>query len=373
MKKLLGMISLLTLALVISLPLSAGAAGGAKGKAPEPSPMAKPAPEPAPVVQPAPPAPAPEAGGVSVGVGDLRISGIFQAVGKFIHAKNNNTDTFDMKRARIFLIGSIVPDKVKYVFQGDAANSPWLLDARIIFVDALPSTDIQVGRFLPNYTYYMPQLVSKLDFIEYPLLTSTFAMWRQVGLQSTTKFSGGSFNFGLLNSSGLANSVDAHSYQNTWTDGDNWKSLLLRGNLNPSDNVQTSVYFVTSRERATATEPIGAGEYWTVAKAGGFLKVSGNGLTTIIEGLFAKEGRFKGYAVYAQAGYKPSDKVEALVRFDMLDPYINDSLHIRPTLGINYYISGTDAMIYLNYFIDKYSTAGSNAVHTVEAQAQVAF
>jgi hypothetical protein len=292
-----------------------------------------------------------------------------------------------MKRARIFLIGSIIPDKIKYVFQGDAAQIvklttdasgndaavPWLLDARIIFVNALPSTDIQVGRFLPNFTYYMPQLVSKLDFIEYPLLTSKFGMFRQVGLQSTTKFSGGSFNVGLTNSSGLEDDPEAPHYMNTWTDSDNWKSLLLRGNINPSDNVQTAVYLVTSREKSSAGGVVGDGPYWTVMKAGGFLKVSQSGLNAILEGLFANEGRYRGYSVYAQAGYKPSDKVEALVRFEVYDPKIMNSCQLRPTIGLNYYISGTNAAIYLDWFMDKYMASGSNATQTVEAQAQVAF
>ncbi|MCX5867342.1 MAG: porin [Proteobacteria bacterium] len=394
MKSIFSLGSILGLAMLVALPVTVRAEKAQKApEAPKATQEVQKAPEPLPTPEPAKaPEPAkPSEGGVSVGIGDLKISGIFQGVYKLSIVSNNNTNSFNMKRARIFLIGSIVPDKVKYVFQGDAVNdgslsgnltdgykytsNPWLLDARLIFVTPIPNTEIQVGRFLPNFTYYMPQLVSKLDLIEYPLLTSTFAMWRQVGLQTTTKFSKGSFNFGILNSSGLVNSTEAPHYQNTWGDADNWKSFLVRGNLKPSDNVETAVYLVTGRELSAAVDNAsGAAEYWTTLKAGGFLRVSGSGLTALLEGIFAKEGKYKGYALLAQAGYKPSDKVEALVRLDAVDKcMINDSRQIRPTVGINYYISGTNAAIYVDYFLDIYEASGSKKPSTVEVQAQVAF
>jgi len=398
MKRLLGIVSLLTLALVISLPFSAGAAGKGKSApapdpavqpAPEPAPAVQPAPEPAPAVQPAPTPEPPKGSGVMVGIGDMKISGILQAYFTLAQTQvGNATDGYDtelnnsftFRRARIFLMGSILPDKVKYVFQGDAANdgslsgnttdgykftpNPWLLDARLIFVNALPQTEIQVGRFLPNFTYYMPQLVSKLDFAEYPLLTSKYAMWRQVGIQSTTKLGITSLNVGIYNSV-------SQNCQNTWKDADNWKDFLLRLNIKPNDKIETAVYATFGETGVTGTS-----DYLMGIRAGAFLRATVSGLTALAEILYAMDesdpDNINGIVVYGQAGYKVVPKVEPMVRVEYYEPNLdadNDQT-IRLTGGINYYIIGTNAMLSLNAVED---LKDPENLFTLYTQAQVAF
>jgi hypothetical protein len=390
MKRLLGIVSILTLALVISLPLSAGAAGKGKSApapdpavqpAPEPAPATQPAPEPAPAVQPAPAPEPPKGSGVMVGIGDMKISAILQAYFTLAQTQVGDetvgydtelNNSFNMSRARIFLMGSILPEKVKYVFQGDAVQGgsgtvvPWLLDARLIFVNALPQTEIQVGRFLPNFTYYQPQLVSKLDFVSYPLLTSKYAMWRQVGIQSTTKLGISSLNVGIYNSV-------SQNCQNTWKDADNWKDFLVRLNIKPNDKIETAVYATFGETGATGTDGY---DYLLGVRAGAFLRTTVSGLTALAEILYAMDesdpDNINGIVVYGQAGYKVVPKVEPMVRVEYYEPNLdadNDQT-IRLTGGVNYYIIGQNAMLSLNVIED---LKDPENLFTLYTQGQVAF
>lgn len=326
-----------------------------------------------------------QAEGVSVGIGDCKLMGIFQGNFTIANDGDETTDSFNFSRARLLLIGSLVPDKVKYIFQGDAANdgklvevtdpttgdvtgyayskNPWLLDARMIFLNALPNTEIQVGRFLPNFTYYMPQLVSKLDFFDYPLLTKNYAMWRQVGIQTTTKFGANSLNVGILNSI---------KTQNTWSDADNWKDFLVRLNLNPN-KMNAAVYALLGQ-----TGIAGTSDYLLSIRAGGFVRAMLNEMVAQAEFLFANDEQagdadaINGMALYVQAMYNASKKVAVGARFGYLEPNMDgdDDQTMRITAALNYMIEAINAMLSTNFIYDIKDP--DNQFQIVE-QAQVAF
>ena len=309
-----------------------------------------------------------QAEGVSVGKGACKLSGIFQGQFRIYQAVGATGDTeindsFDYSRARLLLIGNVT-DNVKYIFQGDAKSSPWLLDARMIFLNVFSNTEIQVGRFLPNFTYYMPQLVSKLEFVNYPLLTTTYAMWRQVGVQSTTKFGAHSLNVGILNS--IVNA-------NTWNDSDNWKDFLVRLNLNPG-NVQAAIYALLGQTWTdTLLEEPG---YYLSMRMGGFLRATIDKLIAQAELLYAMENidpdSVNGLALYAQAMYNASEKVAAGVRFEYKEPNMDadDDEVMRLTVALNYMIEAINVMLSTNFI---YDIQEPESLFQLVEQAQVAF
>jgi hypothetical protein len=90
---------------------------------------------------------------------------------------------FKLKRMRVILSGGFLKDMIGYYIQGDMVNmAGFLLDARAS-IRPLKGLEIRFGRFIPDFTYYMPLNVGRLMLIDYPLVTETFAPWRQVGLE----------------------------------------------------------------------------------------------------------------------------------------------------------------------------------------------
>lgn len=126
-------------------------------------------------------------------------------------------DDFVTKRIRTILTGGFWDERVSFLLQGDLAeaapfngpdevDSGFLLDARVnIFPfkgfgpEALGGLGIAFGRFIPDFTYYMPRNVGMLDFVEYPLATSTFAVWRQIGTEIMYKHKYFEGVFGIFN------------------------------------------------------------------------------------------------------------------------------------------------------------------------------
>ena len=303
--------------------------------------------------------------GVTIGKGTCKLMGIFQGNFTISNDGNETTDSFNYSRARLLLIGNVT-DNVKYIFQGDAKSSPWLLDARMIFLNAFANTDIQVGRFLPNFTYYMPQLVSKLDFVDYPLLTKNYAMWRQVGIQTTTKFGAHSLNVGILNS--VVNT-------NTWSDSDNWKDFLVRLNINPS-NINAAIYALMGQTDYACLTTGCTGDYLLAMRMGGFIRATIDKLIAQAEFLFAIDeadpDNQNGMALYAQAMYNATEKVAFGARLGYLEPNMDadDDQTMRLTAALNYMIEAINVMLSTNFIYDVKEP--DNQFQLVE-QAQVAF
>ncbi|MGB2697129.1 MAG: hypothetical protein WBD28_04620, partial [Candidatus Zixiibacteriota bacterium] len=138
---------------------------------------------------------------VKVGKGTLKIGGILQAGFTFNMEDedvNHFANSFTLNRARILFWGEIVPGKVKYFVQTDHRGSTSILDYKAQFF-YIEKTEIAVGRFLPNFTLYMPAHTGMLEMINYPMTSTRYAVWRQVGIQTTTKTEYVDFNVGIFN------------------------------------------------------------------------------------------------------------------------------------------------------------------------------
>ncbi len=159
-----------------------------------------------------PPKPAPQtefpAPGIALVKGDwvsLNFGAVFAQYFRFTYSGIGGDATdwheeFVTKRIRTILTGSFWNERVTFhlegdlveeaFFNGDEQDSGFLLDARVnifplkgVGPEVLGGLGIAFGRFIPDFTYYMPRNVGQLDFVEYPLVTSTFAPWRQVGAE----------------------------------------------------------------------------------------------------------------------------------------------------------------------------------------------
>jgi hypothetical protein len=309
------------------------------------------------------------AASVEAGKGTLKVDGILQVVGSSTEdpaaaAKIN----FTLKRARIIFSGAILPDRVNYFFQTEMAAAPALLDAKILF-SYVPKTEIAVGRFVPAFTYYMPRSTAKLDFINYPLMVTTYGMSRQVGMQSTTKVGRLDLIAGIFNGDPANNSTDINTA----------KDLLLATNLRLADYVtlleyswQGNVVFGSSAD--SKKERYGGGLIFEKnITAKNMLTVKGEftaGFDRPANGIETKSMSY-----YSQAGVRYNQKIEFLVRYDVLDPDINliNDGSTWITGGLNYYLASYNTMFYLNYINKAREKSPDPRENEVLAQAQLFF
>jgi len=177
--------------------------------------------------------------GVTVGFGSLKLGGIFQATGMFTDADNDSSE-FKLKRARLLLSGTLIPDKVKFFVQCEGVSSPYVLDSKMI-LSVIPKTAIVIGRFIPNFTLYMPYHTGKMELINYPLVTTKHAMWRQSGIQSQTKTPFVDIYLGVFNGYQYNETSGALS-GNDWGDDNDAKDFLVRADVKPIDGLKIGLY-----------------------------------------------------------------------------------------------------------------------------------
>ena len=330
---------------------------------------------------------------VKVGKGDLKIGGILQAgFTYYVNPENDYLvhDSFTLKRARFLFWGTIVPDKVKYFVQLDHKGSVSVLDYKARFF-YIKKTEITVGRFLPNFTLYMPYSTAKLEMINYPMTTAKYAVWRQVGIQSTTKTEYVDFNVGIFNGGDIPNNT---------SDNNDAKDFLLRADIHPAvDDIQvrfcgyawigsakppvsffdTTTHYVANPEEKTLK----------LNRFGGFAKAD----YTKDETTFRFRGEFimgqdeyltgpsveekdtkDSHAFFAQGSVQPVKQVEFLARYEAWDPDtdVDDDGFSAITGGINYYLEGKNAMLYLNY-IHKMEEGTEIDNDEMQAQVQITF
>ncbi len=298
--------------------------------------------------------------GVKVGTGSLRLAGIYQA---YFYATNwdNNINVvqkytaFRTRRARLLLIGTIVPDKVKYLVQVDFTGTPAFLDYKMILLNYIPKTSVTFGRFLPYWTLYMHRSTGKLEFVNYPLVNSRYAMWRQAGLQTATKMDAFSFYVGCFNGADIPNNTNANN---------NAKDFMFRLDVHPE---------------LSGFKLLVGGEYWmgrhfvdpshdkNNSTFGGFLNLTndqfrfaGEFLTSTIEeeteDVNGEVADLTSMGFYANAVYCATDWLELLARYDQFDPNTeNEAGNLTDedgeswiTLGANFMIQKYNAMISLN-------------------------
>jgi hypothetical protein len=326
---------------------------------------------------------------IKVGKGDLKIGGILQAGFTYNLEDSLGFDSFTLNRARFLFWGTIVPDKVKYFVQLDHKGSISVLDYKAQFF-YIEKTEITVGRFLPNFTLYMPYSTAKLEFINYPMTTTKYAVWRQVGIQTTTKTDYVDFNVGIFN-----------GYpSNNFSDDNDAKDFFGRVDIKPPVE-QAQIRFGGYAWMGNVTPPtLFIDTVWHVVpnpdeetfkanRFGGFATAD----YTKDEMSFHFRGEFimgqddyltgpsvsetdtrNSQAYFAQASVQPVKQVEILARFEGYDPNTdNDDDGISAiTGGANYYIDGINSMFYLN-FIHNMEQGDEIDNDVVQAQVQISF
>jgi hypothetical protein len=311
---------------------------------------------------------------VKVGKGSLKIGGILQAGFTFNledEDVNQYANSFTLNRARFLFWGDIVPDKVKYFVQTDHTLGISVLDYKAQFF-YIEKTEIAFGRFLPNFTLYMPYSTAALEMINYPLTTLRYAVWRQVGIQTTTKTEYVDFNLGIFNGYPA----------NNFSDDNDAKDFLGRVEFKPpiqkgSATVGGYAWLGNAKPPATyGQQTVDNPDEKTLKmnRFGGFAKVDykasanvtlkfrGEFLMASTEGLcYAHVDSVctvDGQAFFVHAAVQPSPNVEILARYDFHDPDkdmefvkdgTNDDEEAWLTAGVNYYFEGINAMIYLNF------------------------
>ncbi|KPL01256.1 MAG: hypothetical protein AMJ91_00995 [candidate division Zixibacteria bacterium SM23_73_3] len=313
---------------------------------------------------------------VKVGKGDLKIGGILQAGFTYNVEDEKGNDSFTLNRARFLFWGTIVPDKVKYFVQLDHKGSISVLDYKAQFF-YIEKTEIAVGRFLPNFTLYMPYSTAKLEMINYPYTTTKYAVWRQCGIQSTTTTEYVDFNLGIFNGGDTPNN---------WDDNNDAKDFLVRADVKPPIE-EAEVRFGGYAWIGFAPPPSSWEDPEDTFKRnryGGFAKAdyTKDDVTVRFRGEFIaaedeyansykdSEGKetWNSQAFFGHLGVQPVPQVEFLVRYDSYDPCTdedNDGMSAI-TGGVNYYIDGINAMFYLNFIHNMEQGE-------VQAQAQITF
>ncbi|MDH4222034.1 MAG: OprO/OprP family phosphate-selective porin [candidate division Zixibacteria bacterium] len=319
---------------------------------------------------------------VKVGKGTLKIGGILQAGFTFHVEDDEGMNAFTLNRARFLFWGDIVPDKVKYFVQTETNGTPSILDYKAQFF-YIPKTEIAVGRFLPNFTLYMPVSTALLEMINYPLTTQRFAVWRQVGIQTTTKTDYVDFNLGIFNGYPA----------NNFSDDNDAKDLLLRADVHPSVE-QAKLLFGGYAWIGSASPGWGLSpEEGTLKRNrfGGFAKVDykatddvtlkfrGEFLVATSDYLYDNHidsvSTTDAQAFFFHFGVQPIPQVELLARYDFHDPDtdVDDDAESWFTAGVNYYLEGINSMFYLNYIHKMEQGVVNVGNDLMVAQVQITF
>ncbi len=322
---------------------------------------------------------------VNIDNGVLRLGGILQT-SIYYHQETTKPKTeFKMDRARFLFWGTLIPDKVKYFIQTEAVQAiaavvkdtlggmesavktPFLLDTKLSF-NYIPKTEITIGRFLPAFTIYMPRPVSKLDVVNYPLLVPAYAMWRQVGVQTTTQTKYLDFNLGLFN-----------GYpSNNWSDNNDNKDALFSGAIKPVDFVKILGYgwmgnVVLDEPADLAKNRYGGGlsinRKFPEKMA---LVINGEYVLGEDETIAGQTTKSAGY--YGHVGFSINPYVELIVRYDNFDPDTDTDNNATSwiTGGLNLKIKGDNAKIAVNY-VNKQEEGTSVDNDIFVTQFQVSF
>lgn len=195
--------------------------------------------------------------------------------------------------------------------------------------------------------------------ISYPLFVYSYAPWRQVGIQTTTKTDYVDFNLGIFNGADQTNNT---------SDNNDAKDFLLRADFKPPVD-QAQIRVGGYAWIGSAAPPVGVSnpDEKTLERNrfGGFAKVDHeNQIAIKVRGEFFMASTeyltaahmdsvvsVDAQAYFAHVGIKPDPRVEFLVRYDFHDPDTDrdDDAVSWFTGGVNYYLEGINAMFYLNY------------------------
>ena len=335
--------------------------------------------------------------GIKVGKGDLKIGGILQAGYTYNLDDKSGTDAFTMNRARFLFWGTIIPDKVKYFVQSElkfTTNTVSLLDYKAQFF-YIRKTEVTAGRFIPNFTLYMPFATSKLEMINYPQTTIQYATWRQMGIQATTTTKYLDFNLGIFNGADIPDNI---------TDNNDAKDFLVRADIKPpvdqvtlrfggyawignalppasytyKDTILHTVNVSNPEDKSFQKNRYGGFATGDYSKDQLTLRIRGELIMGKDEYLTApdvnKTDTRSSQAYFVHLGIQPLKQVEFLMRYEAYDPNTDiekDGISAL-TGGVNYYLDGINSMFYLNY-IHKMEQLQEIDNDVVQAQVQISF
>ena len=301
---------------------------------------------PPPRVEPTEKKPLPPAA-VRTRYGSLTLGGILQfwALGKMPPAEETDFE-FIFKRARVLLWGDIGTSKIGYFLRFEGRESPFLLDAKLRFF-YIPKTEIAIGRFLPDFSLYMPRLVSQLDTTNYPVVVQKYGMWHQVGIQSTTTTGFVDFTLGVFNGP-----------ENRFRDDNSEKDYLFKVNLKPVKGFQFALYRWQGSPRLSS-------ETWKLAnRDGANLQLSTRRFSIkveLIRGINEKlnpKGEvlsIEGIGGYANMVYQLHPRAELVFRYDYYDinrAFANNEIYwITP--GLNLKLHQEVAVLSVNYVVKR--------------------
>jgi hypothetical protein len=308
---------------------------------------------------------------ITVGTGSLRIGGNFQTTFSW-YEDDAKASEFQIQRARLMLHGMIVPDKIGYFVQGDMKRTPYLLDTRLMLY-YIPNTEVYIGRFVPKFTLYMPHGTTRMDFVNYPLTTSRYAMWRQMGVQFNTQFDSLNLYYGVFNGYGFNPSTGVLE-ANDWGDSNDAKDFLLSAIYQIREGMRISAGVWLGRPVNVET-----GDDFDAIRYGVFFDWRNPGFHVAAE-FVAGEDRHPGadtvssYAALLQGSLILDDNWEILFRYDEWNPNteISDNDESWFTAGINYSLEGLNTKFFLNY-IARMQDGKSMKDDEIVLQAQFSF
>lgn len=300
---------------------------------------------------------------VESGKGTFKLGVMAQA--GFLMAEDDDATcsntSFTLNRARILAAGTIASYPVDWSIQTEMRSSPSILDVKITFPGLLPRTNLSVGRFSPNFTHYMPMSTAKLDFINYPILVSQYAMWRQCGVQSATNLENGvNFNVGVFNGADVPNNFN---------DNNDAFDFFVRAAASPMEGLDVAAYHWQGSAKDTSSD---TADDYDLTRTGIEVGYQKDSLRLLGEYTMGKADKLKSNGYYAQALYKLNNQIEVGARYDGFDPNTDADKNEENwiTVGVNHYIHDYNAMCSLNYIVKDEDADIDNDV--LKGQVQVA-
>jgi hypothetical protein len=315
--------------------------------------------------------------------GSLDITGIFQTLfdTTFVLDDDDTTEmvAFTFQRARIILKGHLIDEDLTYFFHGDAGNmASFALDMFLGYRFGDSGLSLRIGRFLPDFSYMMPRNKADLAAIMLPeyLTYAGFAPWRQIGVEASYQaneqltfklgvFNGFLFDPGVVNPAlinmqmGLVD-VLGTTYSN-YTDNNKAKDFMLRASykINPDLSFDLNFWFGMPVNLADQDEND------LLVMGGPGLEYNNGKLHLVTEFMFrvisfgqdgADPGSRTSLGLWAHAGYRLNDLVEAVFRIDWVEPDLDaaadNDMRLRITIGPHFWIEEKHFRILVNLFLD---------------------
>lgn len=325
---------------------------------------------------------------VEAGWGHMKIMGVMQAllIAPDLGNEEESRDIeFTLKRMRIILAGGFLDDKIGYHVEGDMVNMEGFLLEAIAVLRPLKAMEIRFGRLLPDFTYFMPRNVGKLITIDYPLVTSSFAPWNQVGLELKYEheyfdivagiFNGMRFESETTtNSAGEEVTISSHELAEGYgsatldnmTDDNLGKDLLFGFIVKPMKGLEVGGYLwygmpqyhwydVSSGDvKDDLASLLHAGiearylhEEFSVLAEYSMRRIYYPGSTDV------RPDPLVGHGGYLHIGYRFIRMLEVMLRGDYFDADMDSDLgqEIWGTLGFNWYIDELPSRLTLEYIL----------------------